>query len=126
MTTGEKIRKYRLERGLSQKELGLRAGMSEPAVRNYELGNRIPSVKRLEALAGALGVSRFALSDPDLDTYIGVDVYKRQTMWYAPTLTIRSGRICAAKCSGWCCRTNKIQRDKTLKWGGGYDTIQIL
>lgn len=72
MTTGEKIRKYRLERGLSQKELGLRAGMSEPAVRNYELGNRIPSVKRLEALAGALGVSRFALSDPDLDTYIGV------------------------------------------------------
>ena len=48
------------------------------------------------------------------------------TMWYAPTLTMRSGRICAAKCSGWCCRKNKIQRDKTLKWGGGYDTIQIL
>lgn len=72
MTIGEKIRKYRMERHLSQKQVAIRAGMSEPAIRNYELGNRTPSDKQLEKIALALGVSPFAISNPDLDSYIGV------------------------------------------------------
>lgn len=72
MTIGEKIKKYRQEKNLSQKQVAIRAGMSEPAIRNYELGNRTPSDKQIEKIALALDVSPFALSNPNLDSYVGV------------------------------------------------------
>ena len=72
MTIGEKIRKYRTQNGLSQKALGEACHMSEPAIRNYELGNRHPGKEQLEKIARALGVSVFAISDPDLTSDVGV------------------------------------------------------
>lgn len=72
MKIGEKIRKFRTEKGLSQKELAKMTGLSEPAIRNYELGNRTPSDKQLAAIAGALDISPFAISNPDIESYIGV------------------------------------------------------
>ncbi len=39
MTVGEKIRKYRLKLNISQKLLASWCKISEPALRNYELGN---------------------------------------------------------------------------------------
>jgi transcriptional regulator with XRE-family HTH domain len=72
MTVGAKIKKFRVAQGLSQKQLAIMAGMSEPAVRNYELGNRTPSAGQLERLAAALKLSPFAISDPDLDSFHGV------------------------------------------------------
>lgn len=72
MTVGEKIRKYRTQNGLSQKALGEACHMSEPAIRNYELGNRHPGKEQLEKIAKALGISVFAISDPDLDSEDGV------------------------------------------------------
>ena len=50
MKIGEKIRKFRTENGLSQKELAKMAGLSEPAIRNYELGNRTPSDKQIRCV----------------------------------------------------------------------------
>ncbi|NCC55242.1 MAG: XRE family transcriptional regulator [Erysipelotrichia bacterium] len=72
MTIGEKIRQERTYKKLSQKQLAEKVGMSEPAIRNYELGNRKPSQKQIELIANALDVSLFTLSDPDLDTYYGI------------------------------------------------------
>ena len=72
MTIGQKIKKYREAKNLTQKQVALRAGMSEPAIRNYELGNRTPSAKQIEKIALSLDVSPFAISNPDLDSYIGV------------------------------------------------------
>ena len=72
MPVGDKIRKYRLEQGYTQKELAIKAGLSESAVRNYELGNRTASQNQLEKIANALKISPFALSDPNFDTYISV------------------------------------------------------
>ena len=72
MDVGKKIKRFRTDLGLSQKELAQRAGMSEPAIRNYELGNRTPSEKQLEKIAGALGVSIYAISDPNLESYDGM------------------------------------------------------
>jgi len=72
VTVGEKIKKFRTARELSQKQLAIMSGMSEPAIRNYELGNRQPSDKQLEKIADALGVSIFALSEPKLDNHYGV------------------------------------------------------
>lgn len=71
MTIGEKIKKFRIERNLSQKQLAIMSGMSEPAIRNYELGNRQPSEKQLEKIAQALNISMYTLK-PNLDTYLGI------------------------------------------------------
>lgn len=72
MKVGEKTRKFRTEKGLSQKGLAKMAGLSELAIRNYELGNRTPSDKQLAAIAGALAISPFAISVPDIESHIGV------------------------------------------------------
>ena len=72
MDVGKKIKRFRTAFGLSQKELAQKSGLSEPAIRNYELGNRTPSEKQLEKIAGALGVSIYAISDPNLENYDAV------------------------------------------------------
>lgn len=71
MTVGQKIKKIRLLRKLSQKELAHMCELSEPAIRNYELGNRQPSQKQLKNIAMALDVDPMAL-EPDIDVLNGV------------------------------------------------------
>lgn len=72
MEVGKKIKRFRTAFGLSQKELAQKSGLSEPAIRNYELGNRTPSEKQIEKIAGALGVSIYAISNPNLENYDAV------------------------------------------------------
>ena len=72
MKIGERLKKFRTASGMSQKQLADKAGMSEPAIRNYELGNRYPNDKQLEKIAGALGISPLAIADPDFDSYHGL------------------------------------------------------
>lgn len=72
MTIGEKIKKFRLKLNISQKLLATWCHMSEPAIRNYELGNRQPSEKQIQKIADSLGVSPFAISNPNLDSYDGI------------------------------------------------------
>lgn len=62
MNVGDNIRKYRKERGWTQKELGQRLGMSDSQLRNYELGFRSPSYKTLLKITNALHVQ---ISDLD-------------------------------------------------------------
>lgn len=57
MNTGELIRFYRKRKHLTQAGLGKAAGLSEPAIRNYELGNRTPDRGQLEKISKALGVT---------------------------------------------------------------------
>mgnify|MGYP000485409768 CR=1 FL=1 len=47
MTVGEKIRKFRIDQGYTQKELAIMSGLSESAIRNYELGNRFPIIRTI-------------------------------------------------------------------------------
>ena len=72
MKIGERLKKFRTASGLSQKQLAEKSGMSEPAIRNYELGNRYPGDKQLEKIAGALGINPLAIADPDFDSYHGL------------------------------------------------------
>ena len=72
MRIGERLKKFRTAKELSQKQLGIMAKLSEPAIRNYELGNRYPNAKQVEKIAGALGISPFAIADPNFDTYFGL------------------------------------------------------
>lgn len=55
-TIGTVIRKYRKERGLTQKQLGALCGISEQNIGNYERGVRKPKIETLLKISKALEV----------------------------------------------------------------------
>ena len=61
-TLGERIRFYRQQAGLTQKELAVLCEVSESAIRNYELGNRVPDFLTLHAIAEKLRVNYAAIA----------------------------------------------------------------
>lgn len=65
-TLGEKIRFYRQQAGLTQKELADLCEISESAIRNYELGNRVPDFLTLKNITEQLRVSFYAIADVNL------------------------------------------------------------
>lgn len=54
---GEMIRETRKAKGLTQKELGEKLGISESAVSKYESGKENPTAELIQKVADALGVS---------------------------------------------------------------------
>lgn len=64
-TCGARIRRRRQELGMTQLDLAERTGLSEAAVRSYELGTRNPKDAHREAIAEALGVSADYLREHD-------------------------------------------------------------
>lgn len=64
--TGDRIRYHRKAAGLTQKALAEMCGLSESAIRNYELGNRIPDFDTLKNIAASLNVSYYTLADAEL------------------------------------------------------------
>ena len=72
MTVGEKIRKYRMLKGWTQKELGLKVGFSaataDSRIRKYESDAMAPKADIRTKLADALGVDLSALSDVNVST----------------------------------------------------------
>ena len=61
MTTGELIRQKRKQAGLTQRELGERAGIAEPTIRKYESNRLNPKPATLKKIAAALGVEWYEL-----------------------------------------------------------------
>ena len=61
MTVGERIRKVRLEKGLSQKELGEKLGVSQQMIGQYENPNSNLKAETLSKIANALNISTVAL-----------------------------------------------------------------
>lgn len=56
MNEGLRIKKYRLEKGLTQKELAERCGLFDSAIRRYESGRQNPKKETLEKIAAALEI----------------------------------------------------------------------
>ncbi len=54
---GEKVRRVRRARGLSQEELAHRAGVHRTYLGGIERGERNPSLKNMAGIAEALGVT---------------------------------------------------------------------
>lgn len=54
MISGKKLKQIRLFRKLTQKELAIMSGLTDAAIRNYELGNRSPNIEQLRKIADAL------------------------------------------------------------------------
>lgn len=51
---GEKIKKYRKEKGLTQKKLSELSNINEVQIRQYELGKANPKIETIEKIAKAL------------------------------------------------------------------------
>ena len=77
MAIGERIRKYRIENGMTQKELGKKCGLADSAIRRYELGGANPKIETIQKIAAALGISIYELTEkmPD-DTIQFFSEYK--------------------------------------------------
>lgn len=76
MAIGERIRFFRIMRGMTQKHLGMLLGFPEKSadvrLAQYETGTRSPKADITASLAGALDVSPQALAVPDIDSLIGL------------------------------------------------------
>jgi transcriptional regulator with XRE-family HTH domain len=76
MAIGERIRFFRIKRGMTQKYLGQVVGFPEKSadvrLAQYETGTRTPKADLTATLAAALDVSPQALAVPDIDSYIGL------------------------------------------------------
>jgi len=68
MTTGEKIRYFRIKRGLSQEELARQAGISVNSIRKYEKNGRVPKMDAISKLADTLHTSVASLVDISLES----------------------------------------------------------
>ena len=76
MAIGERIRFIRNLRGMTQKWLGISAGLPEKTadirMAQYESGSRTPKADLTNKLAKVFDISPQALSVPDIDSYIGL------------------------------------------------------
>lgn len=66
MTVGEKIKKIRQEKGMTQKELGKKCGLADSAIRRYELGGANPKIETLQKIADALETPLILFVEDDL------------------------------------------------------------
>ena len=57
MTTGEWIKTFREEKGLTQSQLGDLCGMADSAIRRYENGRANPKIETLQKIADALEIN---------------------------------------------------------------------
>jgi len=72
MAIGERIRFFRIMRGMTQKSLGTLLGFPEKSadvrLAQYETGTRTPKAELTASLAHALDMSPHALTVPDIDS----------------------------------------------------------
>lgn len=89
------IRNFRIAAEMTQKELADKCGLNESTIRNYELGNRYPDETTLLNIANNLGVSFYALSDPDVANIFSALHVLFDIEWaYGLHPTIKDGEVC--------------------------------
>ena len=89
------IRNFRIAAEMTQRELADKCGLNESTIRNYELGNRYPDEATLLNIANNLGVSFYALSDPDVaNIFSALHVLFDIELAYGLRPTIKDGEVC--------------------------------
>jgi len=73
MSTGDKIKKIRKTKGITQKKLGELAGIAEPTIRKYENGQLNPKKETLQKIASALDISFECLLTDWMSTFPAKD-----------------------------------------------------
>ena len=88
------IRNFRIAAELTQRELADKCGLNESTIRNYELGNRYPDEATLLNIANNLGVSFYALSDPNVASIFSALHVLFDIEWaYGLRPTIKDGEV---------------------------------
>lgn len=64
---GEKIKRRRIELGMTQQELAARAGTTKAAISHYEVGRRVPRTAQLVSIAAALDLSPCEFIERDVE-----------------------------------------------------------
>ncbi|MGY6089083.1 LexA family transcriptional regulator [Avibacterium paragallinarum] len=98
MTLGEKIKTYREQLGLSQKELAEKCSVldqdgkpwGQPRIANYEKGNRTPNLDDIEIIAKALNITPQSLAFDNNVTFTHVI----KSYQYPLLSTIQAGMWC--------------------------------
>ena len=76
MAIGERIKRMRNFRNLTQKDLGIAIGFApstaDVRIAQYETGKRTPKEKYVEDIATVLNIAPEALKVPDIENYYGV------------------------------------------------------
>lgn len=62
---GKRLHQLRLDAGLTQEKLSIATGLSQTYISGIETGKRNPSIKTLDKIAKALGVSLSVITDFD-------------------------------------------------------------
>ena len=75
MAIGERIKRIRNFRKLTQAQLGEAVGLSDVRIRQYEIGNRTPKEEMIQELAKALDCNHLSIYEPSL--YAAEDVILR-------------------------------------------------
>ena len=92
---GRRIRAVRIEKGMSQKELGEKVGLSANRIQQYENGARNPKLELCKQIAEALGVKTIALLDPQVANYIGaMYAFFEMETFYDLRLKEVNGQMC--------------------------------
>lgn len=66
MTTGQRIRQFRIAKKMTQKELGALCEINEANIRKYESGRQKPKIETLKKIAAALNISELELMGMDV------------------------------------------------------------
>ena len=72
MAIGERIKRIRIFRKMTQSQLGEAVGLSDVRIRQYELGNRTPKSDMIQQMADALDCNYRSIDEPTL--YAAEDV----------------------------------------------------
>lgn len=86
MTVGDKIKKIRKAKNLTQKQLGELSGIAEPTIRRYESGSLNPKIGTIKKIAFALRVQPWDLFPDELLDEWGVTEEMKQEAAIVPFL----------------------------------------
>ena len=88
------IRNFRIAAEMTQREFADKCGLNESTIRNYELGKLYPDEATLLNIANNLGVSFYALSDPDVANIFSALHVLFDIEWaYGLRPTIKDGEV---------------------------------
>ena len=74
MIVGARVKEKRLEKGLTQKQLGTLIGVRKPSISGYETGNRTPSLEKFIDLLNVLDVSPSCLLGREVKVIADKDI----------------------------------------------------
>lgn len=75
MNVGDNIKRFRIEKGMKQKELAEKVGVTSHTIQNYENNRREPNIEMLKNIANILNASLDVLCDMKEKTHKSLEEY---------------------------------------------------